>query len=64
MFREEGGLRVFGKRVLRKMFKPKRDEVTGEWKKLHNKELNDLYSSHIYSGDQIEKKEICGACST
>jgi hypothetical protein len=32
-------------RVLRKIFGPKRDEVTGEWRKLHNKELHDLYSS-------------------
>jgi len=32
-------------RVLRKIFGPKRDEVTGEWRKLHNEELNDLYSS-------------------
>jgi hypothetical protein len=32
-------------RVLRKVFGPKRDEVTGEWRKLHNEELNDLYSS-------------------
>jgi hypothetical protein len=31
--------------VLRKIFGPKRDEVTGEWRKLHNKELHDLYSS-------------------
>jgi len=32
-------------RVLRRIFGPKRDEVTGEWRKLHNEELNDLYSS-------------------
>jgi hypothetical protein len=38
-------LRMFENRVLRKVFGPKRDEVTGEWRKLHNKELNDLYSS-------------------
>jgi hypothetical protein len=31
--------------VLRRIFEPKRDEVTGEWRKLHNEELNDLYSS-------------------
>jgi hypothetical protein len=31
-------------RVLRRIFVPKRDEVTGEWRKLHNEELNDLYS--------------------
>jgi hypothetical protein len=36
---------VFENRVLRRMFGPKRDEVTGEWRKLHNKELHDLYSS-------------------
>jgi hypothetical protein len=36
---------MFEKRVLRRIFGPKRDEVTGEWKKLHNKELNNLYSS-------------------
>jgi hypothetical protein len=37
-------LRVFDNRVLRRVFGPKRDEVTGEWRKLHNEELNDLYS--------------------
>jgi hypothetical protein len=37
-------LRVFENRVLRRVFEPKRDEVTGEWRKLHNGELNDLYS--------------------
>jgi hypothetical protein len=42
--REERRLRVFENRVLRRVFGPKRDEVTGEWKKLHNEELNDLYS--------------------
>jgi hypothetical protein len=36
---------VFENRVLRKLFEPKRDDVTGEWRKLHNKELRDLYSS-------------------
>jgi hypothetical protein len=38
-------VRVFEKRVLRRIFGPKRDEVTGEWRKLHNEELRDLYSS-------------------
>jgi len=42
---EERRLREFENRVLRKIFGPKRDEVTGEWRKLHNEELNDLYSS-------------------
>jgi hypothetical protein len=36
---------VFENRVLRRIFEPKRDEVTGEWRKLHNEELCDLYSS-------------------
>jgi hypothetical protein len=37
--REECRLRVFENKVLRRIFGPKRDEVTGEWKRLHNKEL-------------------------
>jgi len=43
--REELRRRVFENRVLRKIFGPKRDEVTGEWRKLHTEELNDLYCS-------------------
>jgi len=43
--KEENRLRVFENRVLRRIFGPKRDEVTGEWRKLHKEELNDLYSS-------------------
>jgi hypothetical protein len=43
--REEHRLRVFENRVLRRIFGPKKDEVTGDWRKLHNKELHDLYSS-------------------
>jgi hypothetical protein len=43
--REERRLRVFENRVLRRIFGPKRDEVTREWSKLHNEELKDLYSS-------------------
>jgi hypothetical protein len=42
---EEHRLRVFEDRVLRRIFGPKRDEVTGGWRKLHNEELCDLYSS-------------------
>ena len=42
--REEHRLRVFESRVLRSIFGPKRDGVTGEWRKLHNEELNDLYT--------------------
>ena len=43
--REERWLRVFENRVLRRIFGPKRDEVTGDWRQLHNDELNGLYSS-------------------
>jgi hypothetical protein len=43
--REEYRLKVFENRVLRRIFGPKRNEVTGEWRKLHNEELRDLYSS-------------------
>jgi hypothetical protein len=42
--REEHTLRVFENRVLRRIFGPKRDEVMGEWRKLHNEELHNLYS--------------------
>ena len=61
--REERKLRVFENRVLRRIFGPRRDEVTGEWRRLHNEELNDLYSSHQYcAGDKIEKNEMGWAC--
>jgi hypothetical protein len=42
---EELRLRLFENRVLKRIFGPKRDEVTREWRKLHNEEFNDLYSS-------------------
>jgi hypothetical protein len=45
MLREEHRLRVSENRVLRRIFGLRRNEVTGEWRKLHNEELRDLYSS-------------------
>jgi len=48
--RVECRLRMFENRVLRRIFGPKRDEVTGEWRKLHNEELNDLYSYPLLFG--------------
>jgi hypothetical protein len=45
MLREQHRLRVFENRVLRRIFGPRNDEVTGEWRKLHNEELHNLYSS-------------------
>jgi hypothetical protein len=52
---------VFENRVLRRIFGPNWDEATGEWRRLHNEELNDLYSSPNIN--QIEN-EMGGACST
>jgi len=51
--REERRLRFFENRVLRKIFGPKGDEVTGEWRRLYNEQLYDL--TICYSGDQIKK---------
>jgi hypothetical protein len=45
--REKRRLRVSENKVLRRIFGPKRDEVTGEWRNLYNEELNDLYSPNI-----------------
>jgi len=42
---EERKLRVFENMVLWRIFRPRRDDVTGEWRRLHNEELNDLYCS-------------------
>ena len=47
---EERRLRLFENRALRRIFGPKRDEVTGEWRKLHNEELNDQYCSPTLFG--------------
>ena len=56
ILREKQRLRVFENRVLMRIFGPKRDEITKEWRKLHNEELNDLCSSpNIFSGDKIGK---------
>jgi hypothetical protein len=48
--REEGRLRVFENRVLRRIFGPRRDEVRREWRRLHNEVFNDLHSSLILFG--------------
>jgi hypothetical protein len=56
--REEHRLRVFENRVLRRIFGSKRNKVTGEWRRLHDG------ITKYYSGDQIKKNEVGGACST
>jgi hypothetical protein len=61
--REECTLRAFENMVLRRIFGPKRDNVTGEWRRLHNKEIYALYSSpNIIS--VIKLRNIFRACST
>jgi hypothetical protein len=55
---------VFENRVLRRISGPKRDKVTGEWRKLHNEELHDLYSSpSIIRIIKLRKDETGRACS-
>jgi hypothetical protein len=56
---------VFENRVLRRIFGPKRYEVTGGWRKLHNEELHNLYSSpSIIKNDQVKENEMGKECST
>jgi hypothetical protein len=63
--REEHRLRVFENRVLRRIIVPKRNEVTGEWRKLQNEELRDLYSSpSIIRIIKSRRMRLGGSCST
>jgi hypothetical protein len=55
---------VFENRVLRRIFGPKRDEATGEWRRQHNEEYHSHSLSLTISGNQIEKNEMGGVCST
>jgi hypothetical protein len=61
--REEHRLMVFENRVLRRIFGPTRDEVTGEWRKLHNEELYNLYSSPDIIR-QVKANEVGMSCGT
>jgi hypothetical protein len=63
--REERRLRVFEKRVVRRIFGPKKDDVKREWRKLHSGELSDLYSSpNIIRMIKSKRKEMGVVCST
>jgi hypothetical protein len=63
--REKHRLKVFENRVLRRISGPKRDEVTEGWRKLHNDELHNLYTSpSTIRNDQVKEYEIGRACST
>jgi hypothetical protein len=56
---------VFENRVIRRIFGPKRDEVTGEWRKFHNEDLHILYSApHIFRQIKSRKNEVGGTCGT
>jgi hypothetical protein len=51
--------------VLKRVFGPKRDEVTGEWRRLHNEELYALiFLTEYHSGDQVKETEMGRSCST
>jgi hypothetical protein len=60
--REEHKPRVFENRMLRRIFGPKRDGVMGGWRKLHNEELHNLYSSP--SIIKVDEDEVAGTCGT
>jgi len=63
ILQEERKLRVFENMVLRRIFGPRRDEVTCEWRRLHNEELNDLYTSpNILRLIKSKKNELGWAC--
>jgi len=62
--REERRLRVLENRMLNRVFGPKRDEVPGDWRKLHNQELNILFSPNIFRVIKTRRMRWAGPCST
>jgi hypothetical protein len=61
--REEHKLRVFENRVLRRIFGPKRNDVTGGWTRLHNEDVRNLYSFKYNRNEYVTGDEIGGTCS-
>jgi hypothetical protein len=60
----ELGWRLFEKRRLNRIFGPRREEVAGEWRRLHNEELPNLYDSpNVNEGVEVKESEVSGACS-
>ena len=49
--------------MLRRIFGPNKNEITGDWRKLHNEKLNDVLLTKYYLGDQIDKNELGGTRS-
>jgi hypothetical protein len=64
ILREEYKLRVFEKRLLRRIFGPKWEGVTDGWRNLHNEELHELNCSPSIISNQVHEDEVGGACGT
>jgi hypothetical protein len=64
ILREDHRLRVFENRVMRRIFGPKREKVTGGWRKLHNEFYNLYVLTKHNQNDQVKEHEIGRACST
>ena len=58
----ERKLRVFENKVLWRIFGPRRDEVTGEWRRMYNEQLNSVLLTQYCAGDKMEKNEMGWAC--
>jgi len=63
MPKEKRRLWVFANRVLRTIFGPKREEVAGGWRSLHDEEPHNMYASPHYWGDEVKEGETGGTCS-
>jgi hypothetical protein len=61
---EEHALRVFENGVLRRIFGPKKEEVAGRWRKLHNQELHNLFFAKYNYDYKVEEDKVGGTCGT